>query len=79
MSVAPGDPMNLSRHRRPAALNGTGKDPLWEIDGTDLGSDLEFLQDSRTHGLIVPVREMTLAEFQLALLSTRTRWKPVTA
>ena len=29
LSVAPGDPMLLLRHRRPPSLGGTGRDPVW--------------------------------------------------
>src|SRR5262249_47423529 len=65
MSVAPNDPANLPRLRRPPVLGGTGKDPVWEIDTDDLGPDLQFRQDSTTHGLIEPARPMTLAEYEL--------------
>ena len=74
MSVAPDDPAGLSSFRRPPALGGTGKDPVWEIDSDDLGSDLQFRLDTPAHGLIEPARPITLAEFEAALAATRGRW-----
>jgi hypothetical protein len=74
MSVAPDDPMNLIKHRRPRSLGGTGQDPVWLIGIDELGPDLRFRQDSPTHGVIEPARPMTLREFQGALASTRPRW-----
>lgn len=74
MSVAPDDPMNLTKHRRPRSLGGTGQDPVWSIGAGELGPDLRFRQDSLTHGVIEPERPMTLREYQDALASTRLRW-----
>ncbi len=74
MSVAPNDPANLPLFRLPSSLGGTGKDPVWEIDSTDLGPDLQAQQDGRTHVLIGPARPMTLAEFETALAATRAQW-----
>jgi hypothetical protein len=53
---------------------GQGKDPVWEIDAGDLGPDLTFVPDTRKHGLILPARPMTLAEYEQALVSTRNTW-----
>lgn len=75
MSVAPGDPALLLRHRRPPSLGGTGQDPVWYIEVDDLGPDLVFRQDRVTHGLIEPSRPMALQEFQDALAATRSRWR----
>jgi hypothetical protein len=75
MSVAPDDPLNLQRHRRPAALGGIGRDPVWYIETDELGPDLEFRQDRPGHGLIEPKRAMTLDEFQVALAALRPHWK----
>jgi hypothetical protein len=71
MSVAPDDPMNLPPVRRPKALGGTGKDPVWYIDIDLLGADLAFIQDKPTHGLIAPSRSMTLDDFEKALAATQ--------
>lgn len=75
MSVAPHDPLHLLRHRRPRSLGGTGRDPVWYIESDALGPDLQFRQDSPTHGVIEPARPMTLLEFQNTLADTRRNWK----
>jgi hypothetical protein len=75
MSVAPNDPADLPRHRRPASLGGIGRDPVWYIEADDLGPDLVFRQDRPSHGLIEPKRAMTLDEFQAALARSRQFWK----
>jgi hypothetical protein len=73
LSVVPDDPANLPPFRRPATLGGRGKDPVWVIDTNDLGPDLQFRQDSPTHGLIEPSGPVTLDEYELALAATRGR------
>jgi hypothetical protein len=75
MSVAPGNPIYLPKHRRPASLGGLGQDPVWYIDSGDLEADLCFRQDRPGHGLIEPKWPMTLQEYQDALTRTRSRWK----
>ena len=75
MSVAPNDPANLIRHRRPAAFGGTGKEPVWIIDETELPPELRFRQDAAGHGLVEPVTAVTLAEYQQSLESTRDKWQ----
>ncbi len=75
MSVAPDDAMHLLKHRRPSSLGGTGQDPVWYIEGSELGPDLRFRQDRRTHGVIEPAQPMTLQEYQVALAGTRSRWQ----
>ena len=75
MSVAPDRPENLHPLRRPAALGGSGKDPVWYIDSAALGPDLLFRQDSTTHGLIEPARSMTIGELQKALEVSKPFWK----
>jgi hypothetical protein len=74
MSTAANDPANLPPLRRPTALGGTGKDPVWELDTDDLGPDLQARQDGKTHVLIEPARAMTLDEFEQALTATRAKW-----
>lgn len=75
MSVAPNDPANLAKNRRPPQVNGgSGPDPVWVLDTDDLGPDLNFNQDKPTHGLIEPARPMTLAEYERALEATRDKW-----
>lgn len=75
LSVAPTEPRDLPRHRRPASLGGTGQDPVWYIETDDLGPDLLFRQDRPGHGVIEPSRPMTLQAFQEALARTQSRWK----
>jgi hypothetical protein len=79
MSVAPHDPANLPRNRRPLAFGGVGKDPVWEMDVSDLPAVLEFRQDASTHGLVEPAANTapTLAEYEAALASTRGSWRLV--
>lgn len=77
MSVAPDDPGNLPRHRRPPEHGGTGKDPIWGIALGSLSPDLAFRQDKPNHGLFEPATEMSLDQFQEALADTAPRcFKP---
>lgn len=75
MSAAPENPNHLQRHRRPASLGGIGLDPVWKIASENLGPDLQFRQDTATHGIIEPKRPMTLQEFQEALAETKHKWR----
>jgi hypothetical protein len=79
MSVAP-TPTALARNRRPIEYGGSGKDPVWVMDSSELPPVLEFRQDSPTHGLVEPAANvlLTLAEYEAALESTRDRWQLVT-
>ncbi len=77
MSVAPGSPTNLPRHRRPTEFGGTGKDPVWGIAVGNLGPDLSYTPDASpnpTHGIIEPNRSMSFDEYQDALQSTARNW-----
>jgi hypothetical protein len=75
MSVAPNDPSNLPSQRRPMSLGGFGSDPVWKIDSDDIGPDLKFRQDSPIHGVIEPIRVMTLQEYQDTLANTKDKWQ----
>jgi hypothetical protein len=78
MSVAPGLPLNLPAHRRPPEYGGTGKDPVWESDTSDLGEDLVYREDPLLpdiHGFIEPARRMSFADYESALLVTRATWR----
>lgn len=77
MSVAPDDPANLPRNRRPPEFGGIGKDPVWVIEVAELPPELTFRQDKPTHGLVETAAETTLADYEAALASTRERWKQV--
>lgn len=74
MSVAPDNPQNLQSHRRPPSLGGTGKDPVWSISTSQLGSKLKYRRDNSSHGTILPATKMSLAEFQQALTDTASSW-----
>ena len=75
MSVAPNDPANLTKNRRPPQVNGgTGKDPVWELDTDDLGPTLEFVQGKPTHGVVGTKVPLPLAEYEQALEAIRSNW-----
>ena len=74
MSVAPDTPTNLPAHRRPPSHGGTGKDPVYGTNTDQLGPDLQFRQDSPTHGVVEPAREMPVEDFQKALGDTASDW-----
>lgn len=75
MSVAPHDPRKLPPHRRPPTLEGTGEDPVFEVDPTALGGRLSFRQDSPSHGLVEPAEIMPVDHLQGALCDTRRSWR----
>ena len=81
LSVSPDNPTNLPRYRRPAAFQGSGKDPVWMIEDADLGIDLMYRPDPRnaSHGFIEPAQAMTLGEYQRALQQTQQLWRKVTS
>jgi hypothetical protein len=77
LSVSPDDPHNLPPTRRPPAFGGTGKDPVWGLDESDLGPDLRYRPDpdNDRHGFIEPVRAMPLREYEEAIARTQGLWK----
>lgn len=78
MSVSPGHPRNLPRHRKPPEWGGTGLDQVWEISEGELGDDLVYRPDPDRpdiHGFVEPARPMTFAEYQGALAGTRLMWQ----
>ena len=77
ISVAPDTPSNLPRHRRPPEYGGTGKDPLWSIQASDLGAHLRYVADAvpaPIHGVIEPSISMTFAAYQQELVETAPYW-----
>jgi len=77
ISVAPDTPRNLPRHRRPPEYGGTGKDPLWSIQESDLGAYLRYVADAvlaPIHGVIEPIISMTFIAYQQALVETALYW-----
>lgn len=80
MSAALGDPNLLPIHRRPPALAGTGKDPVFAMGIDMVGADLQWRDDvggPAGHGFVEPVRRMTAHEYQQALWATRAHWVEV--
>ena len=81
MSVAPNDPKNLPRHRRPPTFDGTGKDPVWSIEpGLGLGLNavqyIKYFEDKPgKHGVLAPRINMPLRIYENALASTRNQWE----
>lgn len=68
---------SLPAFRRPAKFNGTGKDPLWQIDDKHIIGDLQALQDSPTHVSILPRVTMSLERYETALANTQNDWERV--
>ncbi|MBD2593796.1 hypothetical protein H6G74_05565 [Nostoc spongiaeforme FACHB-130] len=67
----------LPAFRKPQKFGGTGKDPLWQIDDSDITGDLQAIQDSPTHVSIVPRVTMSLERYELALANTKNYWQRV--
>ena len=63
--------------RKPAALGGSGKDPLWQIEDSKIAGDLEAVQDSATHMSILPKATMLLERYEAALAETQSHWQKV--
>ena len=76
ISVAP-SPEDLPAHRRPSAFDGTGKEPVWKMSTSDLGSDLAYVQDKPNHGTIQPSKPMPFDDYQKALEGTQRNWENV--
>lgn len=80
MSVTPDDPRRLPPHRRPRALGGEGKDPVFVIHDTALGERLGHRPDpSRpgAHGFVEPALPVPAEQYQQALCDTGPRWRLV--
>ena len=78
MSVAPNDPKHLPPHRRPLALKGLGRDPVFTVRESILLSSLRYRPDParpQQHGFIEPATEVALSTFQGALCDTRSSWR----
>jgi hypothetical protein len=53
------------------------RNEIWQITVAELGPDLTALNDHGDHVSIGPSKEMSIAEYQQALLATRSKWKIV--
>jgi len=67
----------LPAFRKPPAFGGTGRDPLWRIDDSEITGDLEAVQDSPTHVSILPRVTMLLEKYEAALARTQNDWERV--
>ncbi|KHG40970.1 MAG: hypothetical protein HEQ20_08740 [Aphanizomenon flos-aquae KM1D3_PB] len=67
----------LPAHRKPAKFGGYGKDPLWQIDDSNITGDLQAVQDSPTHVSISPRVTMSLERYELALANTQDDWERI--
>jgi len=67
----------LPAHRKPAKFSGYGKDPLWQIDDSNITGDLQAVQDSPTHVSISPRVTMSLERYELALANTQDDWERI--
>ncbi|MEE3717558.1 hypothetical protein V2H45_12410 [Tumidithrix elongata RA019] len=65
----------LPAFRKPNQFGGTGKDPLWQIDDSNIIGDLQAVQDSPTHVSILPRVTMMLQRYEAALASTQIKWE----
>jgi len=68
---------SLPAFRRPVAFGGMGRDPLWQIEDSQISGDLEAVQDSATHVSIVPRVTMLLEKYEIALANTQNDWQKV--
>jgi hypothetical protein len=68
---------SLPPFRKPTAFGGVGRDPLWQIEDSQIGDDLEAVQDSATHVSIMPRVSMLLEKYEAALANTQNNWQKV--
>ncbi len=79
MSVSIGDPMLLPAHRRPAALAGTGKDPVFRLRRRHVPVDLTVRVDPDVegHAFLEPARQMPIDTYAEMIASTQRRWRAI--
>lgn len=68
---------SLPAFRRPSAFGGMGRDPLWQIEDSNISGELEAVQDSATHVSIMPRVTMLLEKYETALANTQNDWERV--
>lgn len=61
----------LPEFRKPSQFGGNGKDPLWQIDDSNITGDLQAVQDSPTHVSILPRITTLLEKYETALANTQ--------
>lgn len=74
LSVAHASPENLPYGRRPPALGGKGKHPVWELETDELPDYLDYTYESGK-GLIEPSYVMEIDDYQVAIEETRDLWR----
>lgn len=80
MSVSIGAAHHLPAHRRPVEFGGSGADPIFVIEASELGPDLRVRTDDdgpSGHGFVEPVRRMEFNDYQQAIWASRPRWQRV--
>lgn len=79
MSLAIGSPDLLPSHRRPLALGGTGKDPVYRYKRRHLPKELVIRRDPglEGHAFLEPAGMMPIEDYEQALTSTRQRWRRI--
>lgn len=75
LSVAIDDPRGLPKHRKPQALGGEGRDPVFSLPVNAVGKVLNLNEDRPPHALIEPATRCSLEEYEAALVGTRPSWK----
>jgi len=76
LSVAP-TPAALPTTKRPKALGGTSRYPVWKLDIGRLPPELVLRPVSANHGLIEPSQPTKVEEFQRALHNLEQLWEQV--
>jgi hypothetical protein len=76
LSVAPA-PKALPTSKRPPALGGTSRHPVWKLDIDLLPPELVLRPVSANHGLIEPSQPIKVEEFQRALHNLEPLWVQV--
>ena len=75
MSVTPRDPRYLPRHRKPPALGGRGRDPVFRILCAVLPPALRYAEESLSHGVIEPAADCPFSVYQENLHGTCDQWE----
>ena len=75
MSVAPDDPVNLPRHRRPPALGGEGRDPVFRYAVAVMPPTLVLRRDQPDHAMVEPHDTCFFDAYQVAIHGTRSDWE----
>ena len=78
LSVAP-IPASLPTSKRPPALGGTSRNPVWKLDIDNLPASLVLRPTSTKHGLIEPTEPTRAEEYQRAIHGLEALWVQVQA